>query len=141
MIGTIIARRAVARSFLALNNHDLATFMKPWRDDGEFIYPGEIPASGVYKGKPAVEAWFARFLEQFPSIRFDVQDVCVRNIFDFVGTNAVVVHWEVDMTNRDGWSHHSTGLTLIYIQWGKVLRSQDYIFDLGENFRRNWSVT
>ncbi len=141
MIGTIIARRAVARSFLALNNHDLATFMKPWRDDCEFTYPGEIPASGVYKGKAAVEAWFARFLKQFPSIKFDVQDVCMSKILDFVGTNVVAVHWEVDLTNRDGWSSHSNGVTIIHLQRGKALRSKDYIFDLGEKFRHNWSLT
>ena len=141
MIGTVIARRAIARSFLALNNHDLAAFMKPWRDDGEFIYPGEIAASGVFKGKAAVEGWFARFFEQFPSIRFDVHDVCVRNVFDFVGTNVVTVHWDVDLTNRDGWSSRSSGLTIVHLQRGKALRSKDYIFDLGEKFRHNWGLT
>src|SRR4051812_8390522 len=121
MIGTIIARRAVARSFLALSNHDLAAFMKPWRDDGEFIYPGDIPSvSGVFKGKAAVEGWFAHFFEQFPSIRFDVRDVCMRNIFDFVGTNVVAVHWDVDQTNRDGFSSRSSGVTIIHLQWGKA---------------------
>lgn len=141
MIGTIIARRAVARSFLALNNHDLAAFMKPWRDDGEFIYPGEIAASGVFKGKAAVEGWFARFFEQFPSIYFDVHDVCVRNLCDFVGTNVVVAHWDADLTNRDGFSSRSSGLTLIHLQWGKAVQSRDYIFDLGAKFRHNWGLT
>lgn len=140
MIGTLIARRAVARSFLALNNHDLAEFMKGWRDDGEFIYPGQIPASGTYKGKAAVEGWFARFLAQFPSIQFDVQDVCMGRIFDFVGTNVVAVHWDVDLTNRDGFSSRSGGVTLIHLQRGKAVRSKDYIFDLGEKFLHNWSL-
>jgi hypothetical protein len=47
MIGTIIARNAVARSFEAMNKHDLTTFMSPWHDDGVFIYPGEVRASGT----------------------------------------------------------------------------------------------
>ena len=141
MIGTIMTRGAVARSFEALNNHDLSAFMKSWRDDAEFIYPGEVAASGVYKGKAAVEGWFARFLEQFPSIRFDVRDVCLSNVFDFVGTNVVTVHWDCDLTNRDGWSSRSSGLTITHLQRGKALRSKDYIFDLGEKFRRNWGLT
>jgi len=115
--------------------------MKPWRDDGEFIYPGEVPASGVYKGKAAVEGCFVRFLEQFPSIHFDVHDVCVRNLFDFIGTNVVVAHWDVDLTNRDGFSSRSSGLTLIHLQRGKAVRSRDYIFDLGAKFRHNWGLT
>ena len=42
MIGTIIARKAVAKAFKALSNHDLAGFMSAWRDDGILTYPGEI---------------------------------------------------------------------------------------------------
>lgn len=140
MIGTLIAQRAVTRSFEALNNHDLATFMKPWRDDGEFIYPGEIPVSGVYKGKAAVEAWFAGFFEQFPSIRFEVHDVGMRNVFDLVGTNVISVHWDVAQTNRDGWSSHSSGVTIIHLEHGKVRRSKDYLFNLGEKFLHNWGL-
>ena len=55
MIGTIIARKAVARAFKALSNHDLEGFMSAWRDDGALTYPGEIWASGTFNCKPAVE--------------------------------------------------------------------------------------
>ena len=54
MIGTIIARKSVSRAFQALSNHDLEGFMSAWRDDGVLTYPGEIWASGTFKGKPAV---------------------------------------------------------------------------------------
>jgi ketosteroid isomerase-like protein len=92
MVGTLVAKRALAGAFAALNRHDLANFMAAWRDDGTFIYPGEVPESGTFQGKSAVEGWFRRFFEQFPTIQFDVQAVCVRNIFDFVGNNVAAVH-------------------------------------------------
>jgi len=68
MIGALVARHALTRAFDALNRRDLPAFMSAWRDDGVFIYPGEIPESGTFQGKSAVEGWFRRFFEQFPEI-------------------------------------------------------------------------
>ena len=140
MIGAIVARKALAGAFDALNRHDLPKFMSAWRDDGVFVYPGEIPESGTFQGKGAVEGWFRRFFEQFPVIRFDVQDVCVRNIFDLSGTNVVAVHWNLQLDNREGRAGQNSGVTVVSISRGKVFLAKDFIFDLGENFRRNWSA-
>jgi uncharacterized protein len=140
MIGALLAKKALADAFEAMNRHDLPKFMSAWRDDGVFIYPGDIPESGTFRGKSAVEDWFRRFFEQFPEIRFDVQDICVRNIFDLTGTNVVAVHWEIQLTNKDGRAGHNSGVTVVSIRRGKVFLVKDYIFDLGENFRLNWSA-
>jgi hypothetical protein len=37
MIGTIVAKKNLIRSFQAMNNHDIDEFMSGWRDDGVFI--------------------------------------------------------------------------------------------------------
>jgi len=140
MIGALIARRAIAGSFEALNRHDLAKFMSAWREDGTFIYPGEIPASGTFKGKSAVEGWFRNFFDQFPRIKFNVQDICVRNIFAVGGTNVVAVHWNLQLTNRSGRAGQNSGVTVISISGGKVVMVRDFIFDLGENFKLNWGA-
>jgi len=140
MIGALIARKALAGAFDALNRHDLATFMSAWREDGVFIYPGGIPESGTFKGKPAVEGWFRRFFEQFPRIQFDVQDICARNIFDLTGTNVVAVHWNLQLTNKEGRTGQNSGVTVVSVARGKVFLVKDFIFDLGENFRLNWSA-
>jgi ketosteroid isomerase-like protein len=140
MIGAYLARRALLKAFDAMNRHDLPTFMSAWHEQGSFVYPGEIPESGVFEGKSAVEAWFRRFFEQFPKIEFDVQDVCVRNIMDLVGNNVAAVHWNIRLTNRDGRIGENSGVTVLTIKGGKVLSARDFIFDLGENFHRNWSA-
>ena len=140
MIGALVARKAIAGAFEAMNRHDLPKFMSAWRDDGVFIYPGEIPASGTFRGKSAVESWFRNFFEQFPRIQFDVQDICVRKIFALTGTNVVAVHWNIHLTNRDGRVGENSGVTVISIKGGKVSLVKDFIFDLGENFRLNWSA-
>lgn len=140
MIGALIARKAIAGSFEALNRHDLAKFMSAWRDDGVFIYPGEIPASGTFRGKSAVEGWFRNFFDQFPRIKFDVQDICVGNIFAIGGTNEVTVHWNIQLTNRGGRAGQNSGVTVISITGGKVVMAKDFIFDLGDNFKLNWGA-
>jgi len=140
MIGAVVAKKAIAEAFEAMNRHDLSRFMSGWRDDGVFIYPGEIPASGTFQGKSAVEGWFRNFFEQFPKIQFDVQDICVRNIFALTGNNVVAVHWNIQLTNRDGREGKNSGVTVISIKGGKVLLVKDFIFDLGENFKLNWSA-
>jgi ketosteroid isomerase-like protein len=140
MIGALIARKAIAGSFEALNRHDLTKFMSSWRDDGVFVYPGEISASGTFRGKSAVEGWFRNFFDQFPSIKFDVKDICVRDIFAVGGTNVVVVHWDIQLTNRGGRAGQNSGVTVISINGGKVVMVKDYIFDLGENFKLNWGA-
>ena len=140
MIGALVARKAIAASFEAMNQHDLAKFMSAWRDDGVFIYPGEIHASGTFRGKSAVEGWFGNFFQQFPRIQFNIQDICVQNIFALTGTNVVTVHWNIELTNRQGRAGQNSGVTVLRIEGGKVAQVKDFIFDLGENFRLNWSA-
>ena len=140
MIGAFVARKALAGAFYALNRHDLQKFMSAWRDDAVFVYPGEIPESGTFQGKSAVEGWFRHFFDQFPRIRFDIQDICVRNIFDLSGTNVVAVHWNIQLTNREGRVGQNSGVTVVSIKRGRVFLVKDFIFDLGDNFRRNWSA-
>jgi ketosteroid isomerase-like protein len=139
MIGAIIARKAIKDAFEALNRHDLSGFMSRWREDGVFIYPGDILESGSFEGKTAVEGWFRGFFEQYPKIKFDIRDICVKNIFAFSGTNTISVRWNIYLTNRNDREGQNSGVTVINIVGGRVVRVQDFIFNLGENFRLNWA--
>jgi ketosteroid isomerase-like protein len=140
MIGAIVAKKSIAGAFDALNKHELSKFMAAWSDDGIFVYPGEINVSGTFKGKNEVEGWFRNFFEQFPRIQFDIQSICIKNIFAFTGTNEVAVHWNIQLTNRDKRMGQNSGVTVISIKGGKVIHVKDFIFDLGENFKLNWSA-
>lgn len=140
MIGALIARKKIAHSFNALNRHDLAAFMSDWRDDGVFIFPGEISESGTFQGKSAVEGWFRHFLEQFPSVQFVTRDICVKNIFDVTGTNVVTVHWDVRLTNKEGTLGQNSGVSVIRINYGKVFLVKDFVFDLGTHYKQYWSA-
>ncbi len=140
MIGALIAKKNVSSAFDALNRRDVSAFLSDWRDDCAFIYPGSIPVSGKMEGKDAVKKWFQNFMEQFPEIKFTVRSVSVENIFDIVGTNVVMAHWDIDLTNRDGKVVHNSGVSIINIKFGKAYSVTDYIFDTGDKFRTAWGV-
>jgi len=66
MIGAIIAKRKARGSLQHLNRGDVQAFLEDWADDAVFIYPGNLPISGTIKGKPAIDDWFRRFVNQYP---------------------------------------------------------------------------
>jgi ketosteroid isomerase-like protein len=138
MIGSFIAKRKVASAFGALNGRDISAFLSAWKDDCVFIYPGDISVSGETKGKTAIEDWFRRFMDQFPKITFTVKHVCVENVFDFVGTNVVAAHWDIELTNRDGKEIENSGVTIIKTKMGKAFFVKDYLFNTGQKFKEAW---
>ena len=140
MIGALIAKKKVSSAFDALNRRDFSAFLSAWRDDCVFIYPGDISVSGKMEGKATIKNWFQNFMEQFPKIKFTLKNICVENIFDFVGTNVVMAHWDVDLTNRDGKEIQNSGVTVINIKLGKASLVIDYILDTGDKFKTAWGV-
>jgi len=140
MIGALLAKRVMASTFDAANRHDLQKFMSTWHEDAVLIYPGDIPESGTFQGRGAIEGWFRRFFEQFPEIGFEIQDICVRNIFDLVGNNVIAVRWNLKLKNREGKVGKNSGVTVVTVRGGKAVAVQDYIFDLGDEFHRNWGA-
>ncbi|MCP4673536.1 MAG: hypothetical protein GY857_19790 [Desulfobacula sp.] len=139
MLGAMIAKQKISSAYDALNNRDCETFLAAWRDDCTFIYPGDLPISGKMEGKTAIEKWFNNFMGQFPKIKYTMKNVCVENIFDFMGTNTVSVQWDSEYTNKDGEKFKNKGVTVIKIKFGKAEFVTDYYFD-NEKFKTAWEV-
>jgi ketosteroid isomerase-like protein len=139
MIGAILAKRAAAGAYDSMNRHHLPAVMVGLRDDAVSTYPGNTPASGTFEGKSAIEAWFRRWFELFPEVRFEVQDICVGNIFDVVGNNVVAAHWNIQITNREGYTGKNSGVSLITTERGKVTALKEFMFD-AEEHRRGWGL-
>ena len=140
MIGALIAKYKINNAFDALNRRDFEAFLSDWRNDCTFVYPGNLSVSGKFEGKDAIAKWFKNFLGQFPQLTFTVKNLCVDNVFDFIGTNTVAAHWDIDYTNKDGENVQNSGVTVIKIKFGKALFVTDYIFDTDEKFKTAWSV-
>ena len=140
MIGAILAKRGVAGGYDAMNRRDLPAMMADWHEDAKFIYPGDVPASGTFKGKSVIEAWFRRYFEQFQDVNFEVLDICVRDIFDLIGNNVIIGHWNVQVTSQEGQTGGWSGVSIFTLQRGKVIDLKDIIFDVGDEFRRCWGA-
>jgi len=138
MIGALIIKRKVSSAFEALNRRDMSGFLSAWKDDALFVYHGNISASGEMEGRAAIENWFQRFLDQFPMVKFTLRNISVQSIFDFIGTNVVAAHWDVELTNRDGKEIQNSGVTIINIKRGKAFLVKDYLFNTGQEFREAW---
>jgi ketosteroid isomerase-like protein len=133
MIAERIIKKAVKDGFEAINQHDLPNVMSSYRDDATLIYPGEVPGSGTFKGKAAIEGWWRQWFDQFPSTHFDIKDVYVKSI------NAAVIHWDGQVTNRDGRVGKNSAVGVYEIKGSKIFREQIFIFDQGED-KRMWET-
>ena len=138
MIGALIAKSKVTSSYDSLNSGDIKSFLANWHDEAEWVYPGDVSASGEFKGKKAIEEWFQRYLDQFTSLKIIPKSVCVKNIFDFIGTNVVAVNWDEVSTNKDGDQFKFTGVTVINLKVGKATHAKEYLFNTDEELRKAW---
>ena len=138
MIGALIAKSKVTSSYDLLNGRDIKKFLANWHDEATFVYPGNISASGEFKGKKAIEEWFQKLLDQFPTFQNTPKNVCIKNIFDFVGTNVVTVEWDEANINRDGENVFLSGVTVITLTFGKATHAQDYLFNTDEEIKKAW---
>jgi len=127
MIGAVLAKRQARSAFDALSRHDPAKTMAGLAEDGTFTFPGNTSMSGEMKGKKAIEAWFTKFMEQFPKTDFTVKEVFVSNIFALGATNNLAVEWDIAETNREGKEFRNSGVTTIRVKGGKVVAVRDYI--------------
>ena len=129
MIGAVMAKKMARSAFDTINRHDLAKSMTGWAEDGTWVFPGNTPISGETKGKKAIEAAFAKWMERFPKINFTVKEVFVSNIFALGATNNIAVEWDIVETDREGKEFHNSGVTTVKVKGGKVVALTDYIFD------------
>lgn len=64
------------------------------------------------------------------SVHFSIKSICVENIFDIIGTNVITVEWDNFVTNRNGINLLVSGVSVIRVRKGRILKACDYIFDL-----------
>ncbi len=128
MIGALIAKAAVKKTFSSLNQKDLNNFIKGWHDDAVFHYPGDLSVSGTYAGKAIIKAWFEKMFNQFSSIKFTPTHICVENLFDVLGNNTLIVQVDIRLTNKYGVLVENSGAIFLRIKHGKVMAVRDYFF-------------
>jgi hypothetical protein len=87
------ATEFAAKWVAAWNSHDLDLIMSHWRDECEFTsaIAAQLVGDHVVRGKAALRAYWAKGLEVYPDLRFEMKTV-------FVGADSVVLGY----TNQKG---------------------------------------
>ena len=129
MIGAVMAKKMARSAFDTINRHDLTKSMSGFAENATWVFPGNVPISGEAKGKIAIEAAFAKWMERFPKINFTIKEVFVSNIFAMGATNNIAVEWDIVETDREGKEFLNRGVTTVRVKGGKVVAMTDYIFD------------
>jgi ketosteroid isomerase-like protein len=137
MIGAMITKAMVRKSFGDFGQRNLDKFMEKWAEDAAIIYPDNLAVGGETKGKEAIREWYQKDWEQFPKESFEVKNVCIENMFALGGTNVVTVEWSVKGENRNQEKFTNGGVSVIHLSRGKVTLMRVYIFD-GEVAKRVW---
>jgi len=138
MIGAIIAKKKVRYWFDTLNWRNLDTLLANWSEAAIFVYPGELSVSGTFEGKESIKEWYQKFMEQFPQAIFDVKNICVQKMCPVnFRTNSVAVEWDGLFTNRDRKEFRNSGVTVVSIEKGKIMKVHQYISN-AEVDRRAW---
>jgi ketosteroid isomerase-like protein len=119
----------VARTYEALERKDLDAVMSYWAEDSTWEYPGRTPMSGRFVGKPAIRAWWERWLARMASVHFTVKHAALGNPLRLGTANTLFVEWEADITTSDGLSARPAGVTVITIRHGKTVHARDYFLD------------
>jgi ketosteroid isomerase-like protein len=139
MIGSIIARKAIKAGFDAINEGNIDKFMRSWRDDATFYYPGRVKAGGEYIGKDQIRKWFEGFVRQFPQRKFTINYVGVDNIFDVLGNNTLFAQLDLELINKNGFNCTNSGVSCIKIQGAKIVKVEDFLKKIdGEEYTKGW---
>lgn len=119
----------VQRSYEALNRRDLRAIVSMFADDAVFEFPGSTPMSGRFEGKPAIEAWWRRWVDRYAYVHFTVKHVAIGNPLRLNVSNSLFVAWNTEVRTVDGIAASTIGVSYSEIRRGKVVFARDYLFD------------
>jgi ketosteroid isomerase-like protein len=118
--GTEQDTRAVVEQFnAALNARDLKTIASLLTDDSVFENTGPAPDGARYAGKPAVVAFWEKWLAANPDARFEAEEVIVAG-------DRCIVRWIYRKT-RDGKPWHLRGIDVFTVRDGKIAAKLAYV--------------
>jgi len=138
VIGALLVKLKARTGCAYLNSREIDKFLRDWRDDAVFIYPGSTAVSGQHKGKSTIREWWMKFYDQFSQSHFTTKGIYIRNTMSFMPSNQMAIEWEVDVMTKSGDTFHNHGVSLVNIRNGKIVRFEDFIFDL-KTLEKAWS--
>jgi hypothetical protein len=139
MIGALFTKMAVRSAFDALNKGNVTGMMNHWKEDCSFYYPGKVKAGRLCTGKIEFEKWLREFFEQFPQRKYTLKQIGINDIFDLFGNNTVLVHFDLELTNKNGIKAVNSGVSVITIKGAKAVKEVIYLKDTdSKEYKNSW---
>ena len=139
MIGALFTKMAVRSAFKALDRGNVRGMLNHWKEDCSFYYPGKVKAGRLCTGKNEFEKWLKEFFTQFPQRKYTLRQIAVNDIFDLFGNNTVLVHFDLELTNKDGIKAGNSGVSVITIKGAKAVKEVIYLKDTdSKEYKKSW---
>jgi ketosteroid isomerase-like protein len=116
MYKSIVAKK-VRAVFAALSAQDDTLLLATLADRFEYRFVGDSPLSGRRTLKAEIEQWWARCIELFPTLEFDVRRVVVQ------GTpwkTQIATHVALSGNLADGEPYTNEIMQVMEMSWGKA---------------------
>jgi ketosteroid isomerase-like protein len=137
MFAALLLKMMAGRSLNDVNKRDAEKILSHWTDDSVMVYPGHIWISGRWEGKEKLTEFFQLYFDQFKDVHYSGSVVAVKNPFDFLFCNTIMVGWNQRVVNKYDEIYENSGISMIKIRFAKVTLCKDCYFDVA-TFEKAW---
>ncbi|NJO79320.1 MAG: SnoaL-like domain-containing protein [Cyanobacteria bacterium RM1_2_2] len=118
-----VVRKNVERVFEALNRGDYEAVLKGISPTITHEFSGSHALGGTRHSIEAMRQWFQRLYRLVPEMHFTIETVAVSG---FPWNMTIAVEWTETAIPTDGSRYYNSGVNLIQMRWGKVVRLHVY---------------
>ena len=118
-----IVRRIVRNAFATISAGKTQGISRSFAPDAVFCFYGVHALGGELRGRPAIEAWFARTARLFPDLHVAPQHIVVNG---GPWDTTVAARFTARATLPGGVSYRNQGMQFIRIRWGSIVEDRLY---------------
>jgi ketosteroid isomerase-like protein len=117
-------KRRIASVFARLGEGDCEYALSGAGAAVEHRFSGDHCLGGTRTSAEAMRRWFERLFRLFPNLRFEIHSIATSG---GPWDTDVVVEWTDRATPADGKDYVNSGVHVIRMRWGKVVRIHVYL--------------
>jgi ketosteroid isomerase-like protein len=129
MLGALLIRAMIPRTFESQSRMDLEAMAKGWSDDIVLELSGPSVLAGRHEGRAAVAAFFRADWDRLSSSHIEARRIGFTRRLVFGLTNVAMIEFVADVTSNDGTTAAIEGVSIAEIRRGKTVAIRNHYFD------------
>jgi ketosteroid isomerase-like protein len=129
VIGALLMRASVPRSFATQSRMDLEAMSARWSDDVTLEISGPSVLAGRYEGKAEVEEFFRRDWNRLASGHIEAVKIGLARPYAFGLTNTILIQFIADVVSRQGVIGRIEGVSVVDVRRGRTVAIRNHYFD------------